>query len=89
MKKNREPYGVTNRVCKVELAHHRGESLPLIEMTLKNSSKDKGGSLVYVDRLCAMMLINKLTEAVDKIDSMYYPAAYYDRKVLGRVALPS
>jgi hypothetical protein len=36
-----------------------------------------------------MMLINKLTEAVDKIDSMYYPAAYYDRKVLGRVALPS
>jgi len=71
---------ITNKIVNVEQVLSRGQRVPVLELTFKESGYSRiGGHRVYIDYKCAEELLKKLNIETNNLKSKYLPSEYYDK----------
>jgi hypothetical protein len=80
MAKRKEYNAVTNKIVNTSKVLARGQRVPVLELNFKpNGFTRDGGHQVYIDYTCAKEVIQKLSEQVREIESMYFPHEIFER----------
>jgi len=70
---------IVNKIVSIEQVLARGQRVPAIELTFKESGYNKlGGHKVYIDYECAKELSIKINQVLQDMRSKYFSSEYYD-----------